>query len=146
VYEIIQEKYHQERRMMLDELRSLNEEQMATFNAIKLTNESMRSLVEQHVKTSTMIKIIMNQLMDHGVEETGTTNEYKELGKPEVEDHQFYASEPLKHVPGKCFKCKADFMGPPQSRNGGDDSKTHFKACKECHKHWQKEVTSTQEH
>jgi hypothetical protein len=32
MYEIIQEKDHQERRMMLDELRSLNEEQMATFN------------------------------------------------------------------------------------------------------------------
>jgi hypothetical protein len=56
MYEIIQEKYHQERKMMLDELRSLNKEQIATFNAIKLTNESMKSLVEQHVKTSSRIE------------------------------------------------------------------------------------------
>jgi DNA-directed RNA polymerase subunit M/transcription elongation factor TFIIS len=128
--------------MILDELRSMTEEQMATSNMIKLTAESMRSLVEQHDKISTMIKIIMNQLMDNGVEEIGTTNGYKELGKLEGEDHQSNASDPLKHVLGKCIKCKADFMGIPQSRDGGNASKTHFKTCKACHKLWLKKVTS----
>ena len=43
---------HQEREMILDVLRSLNEEQVVTYNAIKLTSESVRTLMEQHVKTS----------------------------------------------------------------------------------------------
>ena len=56
---------HQERGMMLDVLRSLNEEQMVTYNAIKLTNESMRTLMEQHVKTSSMIDTLLIQLMEN---------------------------------------------------------------------------------
>ena len=56
---------HQEREMMLDVLRSLNEEQVVTYNAIKLTNESMRTLMEQHVKTSSMIDTLMIQLMEN---------------------------------------------------------------------------------
>jgi hypothetical protein len=56
---------HQERGMMLDVLKSLNEEQMITYNAIKLTNESMRTLMEQHVKTSSMANTLFNQLMEN---------------------------------------------------------------------------------
>ena len=81
--------------MMLDDLRSLTEEQMATFKMIKLTAESMRSLAEQHAKTSKMTKIIMNQMTDNDVEERGTTNVYKELGKLEGEDQQSKVSDSL---------------------------------------------------
>jgi hypothetical protein len=56
---------HQERERMIDEFRSLNEKQLVTYNAIKLTNESMRTLMEQHVKTSSMIDTLLIQLMEN---------------------------------------------------------------------------------
>ena len=56
---------HQEREMMLDVLRSLNEEQVVTYNAIKLTNESMRTLMEQHVKTSSMINTLLIKMIEN---------------------------------------------------------------------------------
>jgi hypothetical protein len=36
-------------------------------------------------------------------------------------------------VPGKCLKCKADFLGPPNDRLGEDSTKTWFKSCGGCH-------------
>jgi hypothetical protein len=93
ISELSQEKDHQELRMMFEDLRSLTEEQMATSNARTLSayvnqRESMRSLVELHDKPSKMIKIIMNQMTDNNVEESGTTNVYKDLGKLEGEDQK----------------------------------------------------------
>ena len=35
-------------------------------------------------------------------------------------------------VPGKCLKCKTDIVGPPHDR-GGDQSKTWYKYCRDCH-------------
>jgi hypothetical protein len=68
---ISQEQDHQEQRMMVEDMRLLTEKQMAAFNMIKLTVKSMRSLVEQHDKTSKMIMIIMNQMTDNNVDESG---------------------------------------------------------------------------
>ena len=74
---------HQEREMMLDVLRSLNEEQMVTYNAIKLTNESMRTLMEQHVKTSSMINTVLIKLVENGAHgdktKEGTVNDHTQL-------------------------------------------------------------------
>jgi hypothetical protein len=55
----------QEREMMLNVLRSLNEEQVATSNAIKLTNDTMKALMEQHVKTSSMINTVLIKLVEN---------------------------------------------------------------------------------
>jgi hypothetical protein len=63
---------HQERQKILDELRSLNEEQMATMNIITLTNESMTSLIERQVKTSYMVETLMKQLKDSDTNLTST--------------------------------------------------------------------------
>jgi len=73
----------QEREMMIDVLRSLNEEQVETYNAIKLTNESMKTLMEQHVKTTSMINTLLIKLIEkdtQGVEtKEGTTMDYTQL-------------------------------------------------------------------
>ena len=73
----------QEREMMIDVLRSLNEEQVETYNAIKLTNESMKTLMEQHVKTTSMINTLLIKLIEkdtQGVEtKEGTTIDYTQF-------------------------------------------------------------------
>jgi hypothetical protein len=73
----------QEREMMIDVLRSLNEEQVETYNAIKLTNESMKTLMEQHVKTTSMINTLLIKLIEkdtQGVEtKQGTTIDHTQL-------------------------------------------------------------------
>lgn len=74
---------HQEREMILDVLRSLREEQVVTYNAIKLTSESVRTLTEQHVKTSSMINTLLIKLIENGAHgdktKEGTVNDHTQL-------------------------------------------------------------------
>jgi hypothetical protein len=69
--------------MILDVLRSLNEEQVATYNAIQLTSESVRTLMEQHVKTSSRINNLLIKLIENGAHggqtKEGTVNDHTKL-------------------------------------------------------------------
>jgi hypothetical protein len=87
--------------MILDVLRLLNEEQVVTYNAIKLTNESMRTLMEQHVKTSSMINtllIVLIKLIEndaHGDKtKEGTINDHTQLA---VKRHGTSKGRMVKH-------------------------------------------------
>ena len=72
----------QEREVTLNVLRSLNEEQVATSNAIKLTSDTMKTLMEQLVKTSSMINTVLVKLVKTDVHGDKTNDHPKLAVKP----------------------------------------------------------------
>ena len=73
----------QEREMMLNVLRSLKEEQVTTSNAIELTSDTMKAIMEQHIKTSSMINTVLIKLVGNGAHgdktKEGTVNDHTQL-------------------------------------------------------------------
>ena len=107
----------------------LTEEQAVTTNLIKVTaasmkcwftvmEDSMTLLMEQHEKTSRLIKSITNitnQVILNDVEETIKMTK---------------GNDNIKQAIGKCKACKVDFLGPTCAR---DTSKTYYKTCSACY-------------
>ena len=124
-----QEDDQRERRMMLQDLKTLTEEQAVTTNLIKVTaasmkcwftvmEDSMTLLMEQHEKTSRLIKSITN------ITNQVIINDVKETVK------MTKGNDNIKQAIGKCKACKVDFLGPTCAR---DTSKTYYKKCSACY-------------
>ena len=124
-----QEDDQRERRMMLQDLKTLTEEQAVTTNLIKVTaasmkcwftvmEDSMTLLMEQHEKTSRLIKSITN------ITNQVIINDVKETIK------MTKGNDNIKQAIGKCKACKVDFLGPTCARG---TSKTYYKKCSACY-------------